>query len=141
MAKGSGRARRLVLRAAEKVNLALEVLRRRDDGYHEIATVMQTIDLTDRLVLEDHDSVELESTAPDVPTDGTNLAVLAAVALRDAAGTKRGVRVRLDKRVPVAAGLGGGSSDAAAGSSSDPGVSSEEGTVPLLSSSGSFTSP
>jgi len=114
LAKGSGRARRLVLRAAAKVNLALEVLRRRDDGYHEIATVMQTIDLTDRLVLEDHDSVELESTAPDVPTDGTNLAVLAAVALRDAAGTKRGVRVRLDKRVPVAAGLGGGSTDAAA---------------------------
>jgi 4-diphosphocytidyl-2-C-methyl-D-erythritol kinase len=103
-----------VLRAAAKVNLALEVLRRRDDGYHEIASVMQAIDLTDRLVLEDHDSVELDTMSPDVPTDGTNLAMRAAVALRDAAGTKRGVRVRLDKRIPVAAGLGGGSTDAAA---------------------------
>ncbi|HEY3066891.1 MAG TPA: 4-(cytidine 5'-diphospho)-2-C-methyl-D-erythritol kinase [Methylomirabilota bacterium] len=103
-----------MLRAAAKVNLALEILRRRDDGYHEIVTVMQAIDLTDRLVLEEHDSVELESLSPDVPTDGTNLAVRAAVALRDAAGTKRGVRVRLDKRIPVAAGLGGGSTDAAA---------------------------
>ena len=54
-ALGSGNARRLVLSAAAKVNLALEVLRRRSDGYHEIATVMQTVDLSDRLILEDAD--------------------------------------------------------------------------------------
>ena len=112
--KQSGRPRRLELNAAAKVNLALEVLGRRDDGYHEIATVMQTVDLSDRLVLEDADVVELRTTAPDVPTDGTNLALRAALALRDVAGSSRGVRITLEKRIPVSAGLGGGSTDAAA---------------------------
>ena len=114
LSKQSGRPRRLELNAAAKVNLALEVLGRRDDGYHEIATVMQTVDLSDRLVLEDADVVELRTTAPDVPTDGTNLALRAALALRDVAGSSRGVRITLEKRIPVAAGLGGGSTDAAA---------------------------
>ena len=114
LSKQSGRPRRLELNAAAKVNLALEVLGRRDDGYHEIATVMQTVDLSDRLVLEDADVVELRTTAPDVPTDGTNLALRAALALRDVAGSSRGVRITLEKRIPVAAGLGGGSADAAA---------------------------
>ena len=108
------RARRLVLTAAAKVNLALEVLDRRPDGYHEIATVMQTVDLTDRLTLEDSDGLELECDAPGVPTDARNLALKAAIALREASSATRGVRITLDKRIPVAAGLGGGSSDAAA---------------------------
>ncbi|HSF04762.1 MAG TPA: 4-(cytidine 5'-diphospho)-2-C-methyl-D-erythritol kinase [Methylomirabilota bacterium] len=102
-----------MLSAAAKVNLALEVLSKRDDGYHEIATVMQTVDLTDRLILEDADTVELRVSDGSVPTDVTNLAVRAAQALRAAAGVDRGVRVALDKRIPVAAGLGGGSADAA----------------------------
>ena len=100
--------------AAAKVNLALEVLDRRTDGYHEIATVMQTVDLADRLTLEESDALELRCAASDVPTDETNLALRAALALREAAAVKRGVRIALDKRIPVAAGLGGGSSDAAA---------------------------
>ena len=108
------RARRLVLTAAAKVNLALEVLDRRPDGYHEIATVMQTVDLADRLTLEDSDVLELECEAPGVPTDARNLALKAAIALREASSATRGVRITLDKRIPVAAGLGGGSSDAAA---------------------------
>jgi 4-diphosphocytidyl-2-C-methyl-D-erythritol kinase len=103
-----------VLRAAAKVNLALEVLDRRADGYHEIATVMQTVDLADRLTLEESDALELACHAPGVPTDRSNLALRAAFSLRDAAGGDRGVRITLDKRIPVAAGLGGGSSDAAA---------------------------
>jgi 4-diphosphocytidyl-2-C-methyl-D-erythritol kinase len=102
-----------VLSAAAKVNLALEVLSKRDDGYHEIATVMQTVDLTDRLTLEDADTVELRVSDESVPSDGTNLAVRAAQTLRVAAGVDRGVRVALTKRIPVAAGLGGGSADAA----------------------------
>jgi 4-diphosphocytidyl-2-C-methyl-D-erythritol kinase len=114
LSPGSGHARRLVLSAAAKVNLALEVLGRRADGYHEIATVMQTVDLADRLVLEDADDIELVTAGPGVPTDATNLAWRAASALRDAAGVKRGVRLRLDKHIPLAAGLGGGSTDAAA---------------------------
>lgn len=113
-ALGSGNARRLELSAAAKVNLALEVLRRRPDGYHEIATVMQTVDLSDRLILEDADGLEVRTSAPGVPTDERNLAYRAAAALRDAAGVERGARITLDKRIPVAAGLGGGSTDAAA---------------------------
>src|SRR5262245_59498655 len=75
---------------------------------------MQTVDLTDRLLLEESDDLELQCEAPGVPTDETNLAMRAALALREAAALKRGVRITLEKRIPVAAGLGGGSSDAAA---------------------------
>ena len=114
LSKRSGKPRRLVLSAAAKVNLALEVLGRRDDGYHEIATVMQAVDLSDRLVLEDGDVLELRTTASDVPTDGTNLALKAALIFQEMAGESRGARITLDKRIPVAAGLGGGSTDAAA---------------------------
>ncbi|HXH84080.1 MAG TPA: 4-(cytidine 5'-diphospho)-2-C-methyl-D-erythritol kinase [Candidatus Tectomicrobia bacterium] len=114
MSKGSGTPARLVLDAAAKVNLTLEVLGRRPDGYHEIATVMQTVDLSDRLALEEADDVTLTSTAPDLPTDERNLACRAALALREAAGVTRGVHIALNKRIPAAAGLGGGSSDAAA---------------------------
>lgn len=105
---------RLSVTAAAKVNLALEVLGKRADGYHELATVMQAVDLADRLVLEDADALTLTATSRDVPTDGGNLALRAAAALREAAKVDRGVRIRLDKRIPLAAGLGGGSSDAAA---------------------------
>ncbi len=75
---------------------------------------MQTVDLSDRLILEDADGLEVRTSAPGVPTDERNLAYRAAAALRDAAGVERGARITLDKRIPVAAGLGGGSTDAAA---------------------------
>jgi 4-diphosphocytidyl-2-C-methyl-D-erythritol kinase len=75
---------------------------------------MQTVDLADRLTLEDADELTLTTTSPDLPADGSNLALRAAATLRDAAKVERGVRVWLDKRIPVAAGLGGGSSNAAA---------------------------
>lgn len=114
LAKGSVTARRIVVSAAAKVNLALEILSKRADGYHEIATVMQAVDLSDRLVLEDAQGIAVRTEAPGVPTDGSNLAHRAAVALQQAAGIERGVCIRLDKRIPVAAGLGGGSTDAAA---------------------------
>jgi 4-diphosphocytidyl-2-C-methyl-D-erythritol kinase len=114
LSTGSEKARRLELSAAAKVNLALEVLSRRADGYHEIATVMQTVDLSDRLVLEDAEEIEVRTSAPGVPADERNLAYRAATMLRQAAGSARGVRITLDKRIPVAAGLGGGSTDAAA---------------------------
>lgn len=102
-----------MLYAGAKVNLVLEVLGKREDGYHELASVMQAVDLSDRLVLEESDSLELR-TSDSIPTDRTNLAVRAAAALGKAAGVERGVRITLDKRIPVAAGLGGGSTDAAA---------------------------
>jgi len=71
------------------------------------------VDLSDRITLEDADVLELAS-SPGVPADGRNLALQAATALREAAGVTRGARITLDKRIPVAAGLGGGSADAAA---------------------------
>lgn len=114
LSRGSGSPRRLVLSAAAKVNLALEVLSKRADGYHEIATVLQAVDLSDRLTLDDADTLDLRAAAAGIPEDGTNLALRAAVTLREAAGVRRGVRITLDKRIPVAAGLGGGSADAAA---------------------------
>jgi len=114
LSKGSGNARRLVISAAAKVNLALEVLSKRPDGYHEIATVMQAVDLSDRLTLEDAPTIEVCTSAPGVPTDERNLAYRAAAALQGAAKVERGARITLDKRIPVAAGLGGGSTDAAA---------------------------
>jgi 4-diphosphocytidyl-2-C-methyl-D-erythritol kinase len=114
LSSGSGRGRRIELSAAAKVNLALEVLGRRADGYHEVVTVMQAVELSDRIVLEEVEPLELRTTAPGVPTDTSNLALRAAVTLREAASVDRGVRITLDKRIPVAAGLGGGSTDAAA---------------------------
>lgn len=103
-----------MISAAAKVNLALEVLGKRADGYHEIATVMQAVDLSDRLTLEDAPTLEVRTSAPGVPTDERNLAYRAAAALQAAAKVEGGARITLDKRIPVAAGLGGGSTDAAA---------------------------
>jgi 4-diphosphocytidyl-2-C-methyl-D-erythritol kinase len=94
--------------------LALEVLGKRDDGYHEIATVLQAVDLFDRLTVDPAETLSLESDDPELPTDDGNLVMRAARLLQKAAGVDRGARLRLQKRIPVAAGLGGGSSDAAA---------------------------
>jgi 4-diphosphocytidyl-2-C-methyl-D-erythritol kinase len=104
----------VVLRASAKVNLALEVLGKRGDGYHEIATVLQAVDLADRLRLETADTLSLHVDDPDLPTDDGNLVMRAARLLQKAAGREDGARIGLTKRIPVAAGLGGGSSDAAA---------------------------
>ena len=114
LSKRSGSRRRLVVLASAKVNLALDVLGKRPDGYHDIATVMQTVDLFDRLTLETAPTISLETDDPLLPIDEKNLVVRAAALLRHASGVEQGVRIRLRKRIPVAAGLGGGSSDAAA---------------------------
>ena len=103
-----------MLRASAKVNLALEVLGKRGDGYHEIATVLQAVDLFDRLTVEAADTLSLRSDDPELPTDEGNLVMRAARLLQKTAGLDRGARIELQKRIPVAAGLGGGSSDAAA---------------------------
>jgi 4-diphosphocytidyl-2-C-methyl-D-erythritol kinase len=94
--------------------LALEVLGKRGDGYHEIATVLQAVDLFDRLTVDPDETLSLNTDDPELPTDDGNLVMRAARLLQKAAGVDRGARLRLHKRIPVAAGLGGGSSDAAA---------------------------
>jgi len=103
-----------VLRTSAKVNLVLEVLGKRPDGYHELSTVMQAVDLFDRLTVETAGAITLETSEAALPTDDRNLVVRAARLLREAADVDAGARIVLDKRIPVAAGLGGGSSDAAA---------------------------
>ncbi len=103
-----------MLRTSAKVNLVLEVLGKRPDGYHELSTVMQAVDLFDRLTVETAGTITLETSEAALPTDDRNLVVRAARLLREAAGVNAGARIVLDKRIPVAAGLGGGSSDAAA---------------------------
>ena len=104
------------VRCPAKLNLFLEVVRRRADGYHEIDTVMQAISLLDDLEVQARDDGELRLTCsdPSLPTDGRNLVVRAARALREATGCTAGATMRLTKRIPMQAGLGGGSSDAAA---------------------------
>jgi 4-diphosphocytidyl-2-C-methyl-D-erythritol kinase len=107
-------ARHLVLRTSAKVNLALEVLGRRSDGYHELSTVIQAVDLFDRLTVERAATITLETSDAALPADDRNLVVRAAQLLQETSGVQAGARIVLDKRIPVAAGLGGGSSDAAA---------------------------
>ncbi len=103
----------LTIEAHAKINLTLEVLARRADGYHEVASIIQTISLHDALTIEPADSLSLTCNRKDLETED-NLASRAAVLLRDHTGNADGARISIEKRIPVAAGLGGGSSDAAA---------------------------
>ena len=103
--------------AAAKLNLALHVRGKLPDGRHEIETVFAFCIDGDRLTAESSDELMLETTGPfavDLPDKPDNLALRAARALADAAGISKGASLRLDKRLPVASGIGGGSADAAA---------------------------
>lgn len=102
----------LTLRAPAKLNLGLEVCGRRPDGYHDLVTIFQTIDLADLLTFTP--ASELLVSVNGRPARDDNLIVRAARALREATGTTAGAAIEVVKKVPVAAGLGGGSSDAAA---------------------------
>lgn len=103
----------LTVRAHAKINLTLEALGKRADGYHDVVTVMQTIDLCDVLTLEPSAEVSLTCSDPALATPD-NLVLKAAHLLRERSGFDGGVNAHLRKSIPVAAGLGGGSSDAAA---------------------------
>lgn len=107
---------RLIEIAPAKLNLGLKVLRRREDGYHDIVSVLQTVDLCDRLTFTPAAAGEtlVRCDHPDVPAGPENLVARAVAVLRRETGVDRGVRVDLDKRIPTGAGLGGGSSNAAA---------------------------
>jgi 4-diphosphocytidyl-2-C-methyl-D-erythritol kinase len=103
------------LESFAKVNFGLEIVRLRQDGYHDIRSVLTTIGLADAIETEAIDGPQLvvECDDPEIPTDEGNLVVRAARALSGAAGSRRGARIRIEKRIPVSAGLGGGSSNAA----------------------------
>ena len=103
--------------AYAKLNLTLDVTGKREDGYHDMLMVMQTVSLTDSLLLEALDVPEIRAACNlrYIPTDGRNLAVRAAEAYLRAVGEKkRGVFIRMKKQIPVGAGMAGGSADAAA---------------------------
>ena len=98
-----------------KINWTLDVLYKRADGYHELRTIYQTVSLHDTVtVTAASGQIEVRSEDPRMPRDETNLAFKAAHTLREASGTSAGARIEIAKRIPVAAGLGGGSSNAAA---------------------------
>ncbi|MFB5198098.1 4-(cytidine 5'-diphospho)-2-C-methyl-D-erythritol kinase [Neobacillus sp. KR4-4] len=107
---------KLLVKAPAKINLALDVLHKRPDGFHEVEMIMTTIDLADRVELEllHDDKIHILSHNRYVPDDQRNLAFQAAQLLKDRFHVKQGVKISIEKTIPVAAGLAGGSSDAAA---------------------------
>jgi 4-diphosphocytidyl-2-C-methyl-D-erythritol kinase len=114
--KSATKQRLVRLPAFAKINLCLHVLGKRPDGYRELRTIFQAISLHDRLEfsLNPKPVIELESTDPSLPAGPENLVYRAIEAIGCEIGFRGGIRARLEKRIPVARGLGGGSSDAAA---------------------------
>lgn len=107
----------IIEKAPAKINLSLDVLRKRkNDTYHDVEMIMTTIDLADRLELTSlaEDKIEISLESRYVPNDERNLAYKAAKLFKNRFGIKQGVHIKIDKHIPVSAGLGGGSTDAAA---------------------------
>ena len=101
------------IKAYAKINLTLEVLGYRPDGYHEVNTVLQTVDLSDRLYFSGAPKLEFECSVPELEGEN-NLVWKAAETLRRLTGCDKGAKIHLEKHIPAGMGLGGGSSDAAA---------------------------
>jgi 4-diphosphocytidyl-2-C-methyl-D-erythritol kinase len=106
--------KQLRLNAYAKINLTLDVLGDRPDGYHDIETILHTVELHDSIILrEDGEGITLRCVSPDVPPETQNIVHRAAHLLKESFQIPRGVEIELTKHIPVSAGLGGGSSDAA----------------------------
>jgi len=103
-------------KAPAKINLVLDALHKREDGFHEVEMIMTMVDLADRLTMESlaRDQIIITSQVGYIPLDEKNLAFQAAKLIKQRYNVKEGVYIHLDKKIPVAAGLAGGSSDAAA---------------------------
>ncbi|HAJ73283.1 MAG TPA: 4-(cytidine 5'-diphospho)-2-C-methyl-D-erythritol kinase [Lachnospiraceae bacterium] len=106
----------MILKAMAKINLGLDVIRRREDGYHDLRMIMQSIYLYDQIEMEktQEPGIHFCTNRSYLPTDNSNLAVKAAKLLMDEFQIREGVKIDLAKNIPVAAGLAGGSTDAAA---------------------------
>ena len=106
----------LTRRAYGKINLGLDVVRRRPDGYHEVKMIMQMVDLYDELEMSGNGNGEIEIVTDNaaLPNDEHNLIYKAILKYREFTGQTKGVRVSLKKNIPIAAGMAGGSTDAAA---------------------------
>lgn len=106
----------IIEKAPAKINLGLDVLYKREDGYHELEMVMSSVDLADRLTFEtlSEDKIIVETDKAFLPIDKRNNVYQAAAILKETYGIKEGIRISITKNIPVAAGLGGGSTDCAA---------------------------
>jgi 4-diphosphocytidyl-2-C-methyl-D-erythritol kinase len=104
----------MTLQAYAKINIGLYILGKRSDGYHDLETIFHEIDLFDEIDLEPHKTLEMNADSILVPIDESNLCLKAANILRKERKIKEGVMIQLRKNIPIGAGLGGGSSDAAA---------------------------
>ena len=106
----------VVIKAMAKVNLGLDVLRRLENGYHEVKMVMQTVNLYDELTVkkEEGNGIAITSNTGELPLNEDNLIYKAARLIFEKAGKSYGVSIHLDKKIPIAAGMAGGSTDAAA---------------------------
>jgi len=102
----------LTLESNAKINLFLRIAGKRPDGYHELETIMVPIGLADTMAFAEHDGIVMTCDDSALPVDSRNLVVRAANLLREKYGVKRGAKIDLKKRIPVGAGLGGGSSNA-----------------------------
>lgn len=113
---GTTMIKHLVLKAYGKINLGLDVVRKREDGYHEVRMIMQTVGVYDKIDLfySDEPGIRVETNLYYLPSNENNLAFKAAKLLMDEFGVLRGVDIKIKKFIPVAAGMAGGSSDAAA---------------------------
>ena len=100
-------------KAHAKINIGLNILGKRADGYHEIETIFQEISLHDELIFQHAEDIILESNDPGCPTDASNLVYRAALLLQKKSRPARGIRIQIQKNIPMRSGLGGGSSDAA----------------------------
>lgn len=107
--------REIVLKSHGKINLGLDVLYKRDDGYHEINTIMQQIDLSDTLIIKENnkEDIVIKTDNKDLPLDSSNLIYKAWAKIKEKTGIKKGIEVVIEKNIPIAAGLAGGSSNAA----------------------------
>lgn len=106
----------IIEKAPAKINLGLDVLYKREDGYHELEMVMSSVDLADRLTFETlpEDKIIVETNKAFLPIDKRNNVYQAAAILKERCGIKEGIKISITKNIPVAAGLGGGSTDCAA---------------------------
>jgi 4-diphosphocytidyl-2-C-methyl-D-erythritol kinase len=104
----------MTLRAYAKINIGLHILGKRSDGFHNLETIFREVDLYDEIDLRPHKSLEMDADSILVPVDESNLCLKAAMLLQEEKKVKDGVLIQLRKNIPIGAGLGGGSSDAAA---------------------------
>ncbi|CAK7087313.1 4-(cytidine 5'-diphospho)-2-C-methyl-D-erythritol kinase [Tissierella sp.] len=105
----------IVLESYGKINLGLDVLYKREDGYHEINTIMQQISLSDTLIMREiKEDIELDCNNKELPLDSTNLVYRAWKKMQEKTGINKGIQINIHKKIPIAAGLAGGSANAAA---------------------------